>query len=141
MSTPIPSRPSQGLEPTESPWASGLTIFAASLMIVVGVWHVLVGIAALVKDTVYVSTPNYLYSFDLTGWGWTYLLLGILVGAAGVAVVRGQIWGRAVGIGLAALSLVANFLFIPHYPLWSLLVIALDIVVIWALAVYRREPL
>lgn len=150
MSTSLPSEPKQGtvppsqpitdLERAESPWASGLTIFAGTLMVIAGVWHVLVGIGALLRDTVYVSTPNYVYSFDLTGWGWTYLGLGILVGIAGVAVLTGQLWGRVVGIVLASLSLVANFLFIPHHPVWSILVIALDIAVIWALAVYRRQP-
>jgi hypothetical protein len=101
----------------------------------------LAGIAALVHDDIYVSTPEYIYSFDLTGWGWVQLLLGILVGGAGFAIVKGQTWARIVGIALACLSLIANFLLIPYYPLWSLTIIALDIVVIWALATYRREAL
>lgn len=140
MSTSIPSRPLPDLAPTKSPWANGLTIFAGSVMVVVGVWQVLVGISALIRDTVYLTTPNYVYSFDLTGWGWTHLLLGILVGLTGACVLVGQTWARIVGIVLASLSLIANFAFIPYYPLWSILVIALDVAVIWALAVYRREP-
>jgi len=110
-------------------------------MIIAGIYHVLAGIAALIRDTVYVAAPNYIYSFDISGWGWTHVILGVLVGAAGLAVLRGLTWGRVVGIVLASLSLIANFLFIPYYPIWSLLIIALDIVVIWALAVYRREAL
>jgi len=122
-----------------SPWASGLAIFAGAMMIVSGIFAVFEGIAALFNDKVYVSTPQYLYAFDLTAWGWIHLLLGVLVGLAGAAVIRGQAWGRFTGIALAALSLIANFLFLPHYPLWSILIIALDVAIIWALAVYRGD--
>jgi hypothetical protein len=124
---------------TDNAWASGLTVFAGVLMVISGVWHVLVGIAALVRDVVFVVAPQYIYTVDLTAWGWLYLLLGILVAAAGVAVFSGQVWARVIGIGLAGLSLLANFVFLPHYPIWSLLVIARDVAVIWALAVYRRD--
>jgi hypothetical protein len=125
----------------ESPWASGLTLFAAALMMVAGVWHALAGGAALIRDTVYITTPEYVYSFDLTAWGWVHLLLGVLVLVAGVGVIRGQTWARMIGIVLVCLSLIANFLFIPHYPIWSLAIIALDVAVIWALATYRRDAL
>jgi hypothetical protein len=123
----------------DSPLASGLTVFAAAMMMIGGVWHALAGIAALVNDDIYVTTPEYIYSFDLTAWGWVQLLLGILVAGAGFAIVKGQTWARIVGIALACLSLIASFLFMPHYPLWSLSIIALDFFVIWALATYRRE--
>jgi hypothetical protein len=139
MSTEIPSQSVRTTE--ENAWASGLSLFAAALMMVAGVWHALAGIAALFEDTVFVSTPEYVYSFDLTAWGWIHLLMGILVLLAGVGVIRGQTWARAVGILLACLSLIANFLFIPHYPIWSLVIIALDVAVIWALATYRRDVL
>lgn len=140
MSTEMPSRP-VGTTEEVSPWATGLVLFAAALMIVSGIWSIFAGIAALFNDTVYVTTPEYVYAFDITTWGWIHLLLGILVFVAGFGVVRGQTWARAVGIVLACLSLIANFLFIPHYPVWSLLIIALDVAVIWALATYRREAL
>lgn len=139
MSTEIPSQSVRSTE--ENAWATGLSLFAAALMMVAGVWQILAGIAALLQDTVYVSTPEYLYAFDLTAWGWIHLLRGILVLLAGVGVVRGPTWARAVGIVLACLSLIANFLFIPHYPIWSLVIIALDVAVIWALATYRRDAL
>ena len=66
-------------------------------------------------------------------------MLGILIVCAGVAVFFGQMWARVVGILLAGVSMIANFVFIPHYPIWSLTIIALDVAVIWALATYRRE--
>ena len=139
MTTRTPSEPITSSGVKESPWANGLTIFAAVIMVIAGFWQALAGIAALVHDNVYVTTPQYIYSLDLTGWGWIHLLLGILVVCAGVAVFVGQMWARVIGILLAGLSLIANFLFIPHYPIWSLTIIALDVAVIWALATYRRE--
>jgi hypothetical protein len=119
-------------------WATGFAMFAGVLMIVVGVWGVLAGIAAILNDEVYVTTPDYVYSFDLTSWGWIHLILGALLAVAGVGVVQGATWARVVGIALAALSLLANFAFIPYYPIWSILIIALDVVVIWALATTGR---
>ena len=92
-------------------------------------------------DKIYVGTPQYLFAFDLTVWGWAQLLTGILSVAAGFAALRGLTWARIVGIGLACLSMVIQFMFIPHYPIWSLLVIALDFVIIWGLATYRRDAL
>ena len=139
MSTEIPSWPATGQEQRPSRWARWLTEFAAAIMIVAGVCHALAGIAALLDDEVYAATPQYIYKFDLTTWGWIHLLLGVVVAGAGVAVLKGMMWARVVGIVVISLSLIANFLFIPHYPLWSLVIIALDAAVIWALATTRSE--
>jgi hypothetical protein len=135
MSTPAPSRP--GTRATT--WATGFAMFAGVLMVVAGVWAVLAGIAAILHDAVYIATPQYIYGFDLTSWGWIHLILGALLVVAGVGVVQGSTWARVVGIALAALSLLANFAFLPHYPVWSILIIALDVVIIWALATVGRE--
>jgi len=140
MSTESPSRPVVRTSESAGGLGSGLTLFAAAMMIVAGIWHALAGLAALFRDEVYVFTPDYIYSFDLTAWGWIHLLLGIAVVIAGFAVMRGAMWARVLGIALACLSLIANFLFIPHYPVWSLVIIALDVAVIWALATYRSDP-
>jgi hypothetical protein len=114
-------------------------VFAAALTIVNGIIQVFVAISALFNDDIYVATPQYVYAFDLTTWGWVHLLLGALIAIAGFAVLKGQTWARVVGITLASLSMIANFMFLPHYPIWSILVIALDVAVIWALAVYQRD--
>jgi hypothetical protein len=140
MSTEIPSQPMTSPDIDERPWASGLTVFAAAMMLISGVWQALTGFAAVVRDNVYVATPGYIYSFDLTGWGWLHLLLGILVAVVGFAVLKGQTWARVAGIALVCVSMIANFIFLPYYPLWSLTIIALDVAIIWALATYRREP-
>jgi hypothetical protein len=139
MTTHTPPEPVTGRDVQESPWANGLTIFAAAMMMIIGFWQALAGIAAVAQDKVYAATPEYIYAFDVTGWGWIHLLLGILIVCAGVAVFMGSTWARMVAIVLASLSMIANFAFIPHYPIWSLTIIALDAAVIWALATYRRE--
>jgi hypothetical protein len=122
-----------------SPWATGLAVFAGAMMIVSGIFAVFEGISAIFNDKVYVRTPGYLFAFDLTAWGWIHLLLGVLVGLAGVAVIRGQAWGRFTGMALVGLSIIANFMFLPYYPWWSILIIGLDVAIIWALAVYRDD--
>jgi hypothetical protein len=122
-----------------SGWAVGFTVFAAVMMIVVGIWQAISGLVAIFENEFYVVTPNYLFELDVTAWGWIHLLVGILVAFAGWGLLSGQTWARVVGITLAALSATLNFLFIPYYPFWSTLIIAVDIFVIWALTAHGRE--
>ncbi|HZY27662.1 MAG TPA: hypothetical protein VFE49_05330 [Jiangellaceae bacterium] len=119
--------------------AIGLIVFAAIMMIMIGAFHAIVGLAALFDDTFYVTTPNYVLEFDVTTWGWIHLIAGIIVALAGVALFSGRTWARVVGITMAFLSAIATFAFIPYYPVWSLLIIALNVFVIWALAAHGRE--
>jgi hypothetical protein len=121
-----------------SGWASGFVLFAALMMIMAGIWQGLAGLIAIFENEFYVATRNYLFQFDATTWGWVHLLLGVIVALAGLGLMAGQTWARVVGITLAVLSAIANFLFIPYYPFWSMLIIALDIFVIWALAAHGR---
>jgi hypothetical protein len=127
-----------GQEPAT--WVMGFAMFAGVTMIILGVFQVIEGLSAIFRDEIYVVGARYVFSFDLTAWGWIHLLLGVLLLAAGVALRTAQTWARSVGIAFAALSMIANFMFLPYYPVWSLLIIALDIVVIWALCLYNREP-
>ncbi|MEU9058386.1 hypothetical protein AB0D13_05655 [Streptomyces sp. NPDC048430] len=112
---------------------SGWTVFAAVMMIFGGAMAILEGIAAIAKDDLFVSTHNYVFQFSLTGWGWVHLILGIVVVLAGFALFSGALWARAVGVVLAGLLMVAHFLWLPYYPFWSLVLIAINIFVIWAL--------
>jgi hypothetical protein len=124
---------------TARAWATGGLIFAATMLLTVGTWQVLVGIAALVEDEFFIVTPNYTYDIDTTAWGWTHLGVGVLLAVTGLFLLTGAAWARVAGIVLAALSAIANFLFLPYYPLWSLVIIALDVWVIWALATGWRQ--
>jgi hypothetical protein len=132
-----PSRSAHRADP--APWMAGMTTFAGVLLIIAGAFDVIEGLVALFRNEVYVAGRDYVFAFDLTTWGWTHLIIGAVVAAAGFAVLSGQVWGRSVGVGIAVLSMLANFLFIPYYPVWSLLIIALNFFVIWALIAYKRD--
>ena len=132
----------RGQEAT-SGWAVGFIMFAAIMMIMVGVFQALQGIIAIFENEFYVATRNYLFEFDATSWGWVHLLLGLVLAFAGYGLLSGKTWARVVALTLAVLSAIANFLFIPYYPFWALLLITLDIFVIWAIAAHggdMREP-
>ncbi|HLT10198.1 MAG TPA: hypothetical protein VK028_05255 [Micromonosporaceae bacterium] len=122
------------MSPTKQAWAAGGTIFAATLMVVLGIFHILIGIAAIARETFFAVSDDYLYLWNATAWGWIHLIAGIIVALAGFALYTGQTWARAVAITLAVISAVANFFFIPYYPFWALLLIAMDVFIIWAVA-------
>ena len=133
------SAPRSEPESRKGDWAGGLTVFAGVILIVVGLFQFFQGLAAIVKGSFYVVAPNNIYEFSVSGWGWIHLVLGIVLAVTGYFILSGQPWARAVGIGVAALSALANFLFIPYYPIWALILIALDVAVIWALATYKPQ--
>jgi uncharacterized membrane protein len=120
-------------EPKVSGWAVGGATFAAVLLILVGIFQVIAGLAAIFDDDFYVVTQNYAFDLDTSAWGWIHLILGILLVLTGYFLFAGSPWAAGVAIGLAALSAVANFFFIPYYPFWAILEIALAVWVIWSL--------
>ena len=122
-----------------SGWIVGLVAFGGCIMVLIGVFQTLYGLAAIFEDEFFVVGPNYLYDVDISAWGWIHLILGLVVLAAGLGAIAGQTWARVVGIILAILIAVANFFTIPYYPLWSILIIALCVAVIWALTVFGRR--
>ena len=118
---------------------AGWVLFAAIVMIVGGIFAFFEGLAALLKSgRFYTTVANYPYGGNVKTWGWIVLIAGIIVLLAGFYVMTGALWARIVGITLASLSALANFFFIPFYPFWSLTVITLDILVIWALAAHGK---
>jgi hypothetical protein len=119
--------------PALSGWAVGGITFAAVMMTLIGVFQVIAGLVAIIDDDFYVVTQNYTFDVDTTAWGWIHLLLGIVVLVAAYYLTAGQAWAGAVAVVLATLSAIANFFFIPYYPFWSLLLIALAVWVIWSL--------
>ena len=117
----------------------GFTIFAAVMMLMVGAWQALQGLIAIFENEFYVATRKYLFQFDATTWGWIHLVLGLVVAFAGWGLLSGRTWARVVAITLAVISAITNFLFIPYYPFWAILIVAVDIFVIWALAAHGGE--
>jgi hypothetical protein len=119
--------------------AVGFILFAAIMMIMVGVFQAIAGLVAIFENEFYVATRNYLFKFDATTWGWIHLIVGLIIVFAGWGLLSGRTWARVVGITLAVLSAIANFLFIPYYPFWALTIITLDVFVIWALTAHGGE--
>lgn len=113
--------------------------FAAIMMILVGVFNLIVGLFALLNGDFYVQTRNQVVMFNLTGWGWLHLILGILLIVVGAALTVGQTWARITAIIIVALNAIEQMIFFPAYPWWSLIVIAIDVLVLYALIVHGRE--
>ena len=105
-----------------------------------GIYEAIIGLVAIFNDDYYlVGSSGLVVSLDYTVWGWAHLLLGVAAVAGGVGLMQGRGWGRIVVIGLAALSAVVNLGFLAAYPLWSTIVIAFDIIVIYALTVHWKD--
>ncbi|OIJ66575.1 DUF7144 family membrane protein [Streptomyces mangrovisoli] len=131
--------PSHHRSPGTMAAATGLTLFAAVMLMIAGVLDIFRGIMAIANDDVFVNTPNYVFKFDLTSWGWIHLVLGALAVIVSVGLFSVSTWARVAGVGIAALLVVANFLSIPYYPVWSLTLIALYGFIIWALCVVKPD--
>jgi hypothetical protein len=125
--------------------AAGYASLAGWLLILGGIWDFFVGLALLVRASYftslsgYAATHHYSYQWTLTSWGWANLIFGIVVAAVGVCVLLGYEWARWAGIAMAVIGGIGTFLFLPIYPFWSMLVIAVDVFIIWALATARRR--
>ena len=123
--------------PLRQGFAAGVSIGASILLLTVGALSVLEGISAVARDELFVVGIDYVYEFDITTWGWIHIVLGAILIVAALGLLTGTTWGRVLAIVVAALSIVANFLWLPYYPWWSTQVIALNIVVIWAIAAWH----
>ncbi|GAQ62748.1 DUF7144 family membrane protein [Streptomyces scabiei] len=121
------------------PFAEGLTVFAAIMLMIAGVLGVCRGIMAIAEDEVFVSTRNYVFEFDLTGWGWVHLALGAVAVLVSLGLFQASLWARVAGVAIAGLIIIANFLSLPYYPVWSIVMIAFSAFIIWALCVVKRD--
>ena len=112
-------------------------IGAAILLLVGGILELLQGISAVAKDDLFVVGPEYVYQLNLTAWGWIHIVLSIVAIAIAIGMFTGAAWARVGAICIASLSIIINFLWLPYFPWWSILVIAIDLVIIWAVATWR----
>jgi hypothetical protein len=120
-------------------WA-GFVLFAGTMLLVMGAIGATEGFVALLKDDYYaVTRSGLLVTADYTAWGWAHLIVGVIAVAAGFGVMAGQLWARVLGIGIAVVSTFVNFVFMSAFPVWSIIVIATDVLVIYALVVHGRE--
>lgn len=144
MSTPTQQAPAATPQPVAGPpeptgWV-GWVVFASMMMIMVGTFQVIAGLTALFNSGYYlVGEENLLVDVDFTGWGWAHIILGAIAVGAAFGLLAGQMWARVVGIAMALVSAVVNLAFIEAYPLWSIIVITLDVLVIYAIAMHGKE--
>jgi hypothetical protein len=123
----------------QSGWAFGFGTFASIMMVILGGFSILNGVAAIYKDQFFVPVGDYAYKFDITTWGWIHLIFGVVVLIAGFALLSGAVWARTVAVVVATLNAIANFAFLPWYPIWSIIIITVDVLIIWAVTVHGRE--
>jgi hypothetical protein len=130
----------QRIEATQmSAWV-GWIAFAGTMMALLGSFHVVQGLVALFRDEVFlVGKSGLTVGVDYTAWGWIHIVGGIVIAVAGFSLFTGRIWARTIGVIVAMVSAVVNIGFLAAYPIWSVTMIAIDILVIWALTVHGRE--
>lgn len=133
------ARPQNAVQAPPNRAAVGLTVFAAILLMLGGFMQVMMGLIAVINDTFFVVGQEYLFRFDVTTWGWIHMLIGAVLAAAGFGLFAGAVWARTIGVIVAILTVIANFLWIPYSPIWSLPLIALALYVIWALTTHGRD--
>jgi len=122
-------------------WAAGWSAFAGIMLIMLGLFHAISGLAEVVDpDTYLVGVSNdYVFKLSSDAWGWIHLIGGVIVFFAGFAIFRGAVWGRTVGVIIALVSGLAAFAWLPFAPVSAIVIIAIDIAVIWALTAHGRD--
>jgi hypothetical protein len=127
------------MEREPSAWAVGWTSFAGFMMILGGGWWIISGLVAIVDDEFFVETRNFIFEFDVSTWGWIHLFIGVLVLGAGFSLFSGAVWARTVGVVIAMLSALVGFAWLPYFPVWAIIFIAVSFSVIWALTAHGDD--
>lgn len=117
----------------------GWIAFAAMMLALVGIFHIIAGFVALFQSDIYAVAAGTVWVFDYSQWGWIHIIGGLLAFLAAGSLVQGHMYGRVIALFFAVASIVANMAFIPIYPIWSLLMITVGILVIWAVTVHGDE--
>jgi len=123
-----------------APAGAGWVTFAGVMLGLTGLWNLFDGIAAISSAHVLLSNANFVFS-DLSTWGWIVLILGIIQMFAALALFRGSEFARWFGIASASVNALGQLAFVPAYPVWGLAMFAVDILIIYALAVYAGSRL
>jgi hypothetical protein len=113
----------------------GLVLFAATLLLVLGCFNLIHGIAAIANSHVFVANAHFVFA-NLKTWGWITLILAVLQVLAGIGVLAGNQLARWFGVVLVGLNAIDQMLFLPAYPFWSLTIIAIDVVALYGLCAY-----
>jgi|SRR3954451_3226659 hypothetical protein len=125
--------------PNTTAWV-GVVVFGGLMLFLMGVFHLIQGIVALANDTFYIARKGDLVvAMDYTAWGWLHVVLGVVAVAAGIGIFAGALWARVAGVAVALVSAVSSMVFMPAYPVWGIIAIAFDIVIIYALVAHGHE--
>lgn len=122
-----------------SGWAIGWTAFAAITMIMAGIFWAISGLVAILNDEFYVVTQRWIFELDISTWGWIHLILGIVIGVAGLFLFKGAVWARTVGVIIGVISAIIAFTWLPYYPVWAIILIVVSVAIIWSLTVHGRD--
>ena len=122
-----------------SGWAMGWTAFAGIMMVLMGGWWIITGLVAIVNDEFYVVGEEYIFQFDVTTWGWIHLILGIIILASGFGLFTANVWARTVGVIIAVIAALVGFAWLPWYPIWAIIFIAVSVAIIWALTAHGHD--
>lgn len=117
----------------------GWVYFAAFFLVLEGMFQLIAGLVLLFNQDVVVATDKAVWFVDVATWGWAYLLIGTIVLFAGIALFKGETWARVLAVIFACISAVVNFMFIPIYPVWAIIVLTVDVLVIYAVLVHGAE--
>ncbi|WP_423059257.1 DUF7144 family membrane protein [Brevibacterium linens] len=115
-------------------WSQGGVALAVAIQVLVGIMQGIQGLAALINDELFLTLPNYIFAFDFTTWGWIHLVLAVLLIVTGIGLAVGSRVAAVVSLIFLCLSAGANFFFLPLYPLWAILIIAVDVFAMWSIA-------
>ena len=130
----------QNVQPTEMTGWVGWIAFAGTMMLLLGSFHVIQGLVAVFKDDYFlVGKSGLVVNVDYTTWGWVHIIGGLIIAGAGVGLFSGKVWARTIGVIFAMVSAILNISFLAAYPIWSTIMITVDILVIWALTVHGSE--
>lgn len=124
--------------PKATGWV-GWIVFTATMMMMLGVFNAVDGIAAIAADDIFITGAAGSVALDVTAWGWVHLVVGGVVAIAGVFLLQGATWARFVAIGAVMINMTTQLLFLPAYPFWAMIIIVLDVLALWALIVHGSE--
>ncbi|WP_326768340.1 hypothetical protein OG978_30950 [Streptomyces sp. NBC_01591] len=131
--TAMPNKTPPGHREPGSAKIDGASQVAGALLMLSGPLSILVGASGIAEDNLFAASTRYAYRFDLTAWGVIHLVVGVALVVAGLAILANKSWGRGAGVAVAGISLITQFMFVPYYPAWAIPVMALDLVILFAL--------
>jgi hypothetical protein len=122
----------------ETGW-TGWIAFAVVVLLLQGMFGLIIGFVALFQEDVYAATERSIWVLDMSSWGWVHILSGLFAVIAGASLAKGYMFGRVIAVIVAMIAAIVNMAFVPIYPLWSLMMVAIAFFVIWAVIVHGKE--